>query len=164
MSKGRAQYAISPFMIWTRADLQALLADSMIVLLHIAMIRHDTSTDMEFALVHALHLAESGRTMQEKRIGSSPFQDSLTANHSGYLFLQEGLNPEHELALMLINTIRKVSLFPSDSALADNQDLSSPSPSHTLLALHTIVKMPSRDLSPAVTPLLTSKTLLKHKL
>jgi hypothetical protein len=162
MSKGRAQYAISPFMIWTRADLQALLADSMIVLLHIAMIRHDTSTDMEFALVHALHLAESGRTIQEKRIGSSPFQDSLVANHSGYLFLQERLSPKHELALMLINTIRKVSLVTW--GLADNQDLSSPSPSHILLALHTIVKMPSRDISPAVTPLLISKTLLKHKL
>jgi hypothetical protein len=32
------------------------------------------------------------------------------------------------------------------------------------LALHTIIKMPSRDLAPAVTPLLISKTLLKHKL
>jgi hypothetical protein len=77
MSKDRAQYATSPFMIWTRADLQARLAECTIVLLHIAMIRHDTSTDMEFALVHALHLAESGRTIQEKRIGMSAPQDSL---------------------------------------------------------------------------------------
>lgn len=30
------------------------------------------------------------------------------------------------------------------------------------MALHAIVKLPSRDLSPAVTPILTSKRLLKH--
>jgi hypothetical protein len=46
----------------------------------------------------------------------------------------------------------------------DTQDLSSASSSHVLLALHTIVKIPSRDLAPAVTPILTSKALLKHKL
>jgi len=63
---------------------------------------------------------------------------------------------------MLINTIRKVRSTSLDPA--DYQDLSSQSPHHILLALHTIVKMPSRDLSPAVTPLLTSKLLLKHKL
>jgi hypothetical protein len=33
-----------------------------------------------------------------------------------------------------------------------------------LLALHTIVKIPSGDLAPAVTPLLASKALLKHRL
>jgi hypothetical protein len=64
-------------MLWTRTDLKARLAESMIVLLHIAMIRHDTSTDLEFALVHALHLAESGQTIQEKRIGMSASQDYL---------------------------------------------------------------------------------------
>ena len=63
---------------------------------------------------------------------------------------------------MLINTIRKVRSTSLDPA--DYQDLSSQSPHRILLALHTIVKMPSRDLSPAVTPLLTSKLLLKHKL
>jgi hypothetical protein len=35
------------------------------------MLRHDTTTDIDFGLVHALHLAESGRTIQEKRIGQS---------------------------------------------------------------------------------------------
>lgn len=129
------------------------------------MIRHDTSTDLDFGLVHALHLAESGRTIQEKRIGESQYplteHPEICSHMSGYLFLQERLTPGHELALMLINTIRKVS---SPLVFADEQDLSSASPSHILLALHTIVKMPSRDLAPAVTPLLISKALLNHKL
>jgi len=51
--------------------LQSRVSDSLIVLLHIAMLRHDTTTDIDFGLVHALHLAESGRTIQEKRIGQS---------------------------------------------------------------------------------------------
>jgi hypothetical protein len=33
------------------------------------MIRHDTDVDLDFGLVHALHLAESGKTIQEKRVG-----------------------------------------------------------------------------------------------
>ena len=105
--------------------------------------------------------APSKRSVQVSPILEDRFSAGI-ADTTGYLFLQERLSPDHELALMLINTIRKVrstSLGP-----ADQQDLSSQSPHHILLALHTIVKMPSRDLSPAVTPLLTSKMLLKHKL
>ncbi|WVQ97544.1 hypothetical protein IAU59_004658 [Kwoniella sp. CBS 9459] len=111
------------------------IADTLLVLLHCSMLRHRTDDDLEFALVYALQLAEGGRTIGERRIG--------------YLYLVERLPHEHELTLLLVNTIRK--------------DLSSASPSYILLALHTIVKLPSTDLAPAVTPLLTSKGLLKHK-
>lgn len=31
-----------------------------------------------------------------------------------------------------------------------------------IMALHAIVKMPFKDISPAVTPILTSRKLLKH--
>lgn len=62
---------------------------------------------------------------------------------------------------MLINTIRKVC---DPLAITDEQDLSCSSHSRMVLALHMTVKMPSKDLAPAVTPLLTSKALLKHKL
>lgn len=39
------------------------------MLLHISVMRVDTSDDMNFALIHALKLAESGRTIHERRIG-----------------------------------------------------------------------------------------------
>jgi len=78
------------------------------------MLRHDTTTDIDFGLVHALHLAESGRTIQEKRIGKSVTSDfEYRLTYTGYLFLQERLTPGHELSLMLINTIRKVG-YSSD--------------------------------------------------
>jgi AP-4 complex subunit epsilon-1 len=83
----------------------------------------------------------------------------LTDN-PGYLYLAERLPPGHELHLMLINTIRKVSLrvyLP-----ADTQDLASTSEAHILAALHVIAHLPSPDLAPAVVPLLTSKRLLEH--
>ncbi|OCF33953.1 hypothetical protein I316_04299 [Kwoniella heveanensis BCC8398] len=113
----------------------AKIAVTLIVLLHCSMLRHRTDNDIEIALVYALQLAEGGRTLSERRIG--------------YLYLVERLPHGHELGLLLINTIRK--------------DLSSTSPSHILLALHSIIKLPFTDLAPAVTPLLTSKVLLKHK-
>ncbi|WVF70367.1 hypothetical protein IAT40_005157 [Kwoniella sp. CBS 6097] len=119
-----------------RGQSMGKIADTLIVLLHCSMLRHRTDDDLEFALLYALQLAEGGRTIGERRIG--------------YLYLVERLRPGHELGLLLINTLRK--------------DLSSSTPSHILLALHTIVKLPSMDLAPAVTPLLTSKVLLKHKL
>ncbi|WVR04238.1 hypothetical protein IAU60_001238 [Kwoniella sp. DSM 27419] len=111
------------------------IADTLIILLHCSMLRHRTDDSVEFGLVAALQLAEGGRNVAEKRIG--------------YMYLAERLPADHELGLLLINTIRK--------------DLASASPAHTLLALHTICKLPSSDLGPAVIPLLTSRTLLKHK-
>ncbi|KAK8846534.1 hypothetical protein IAR55_005620 [Kwoniella newhampshirensis] len=111
------------------------IAETVLILLHCAMLRHDSHEDLDFALVHAIHLAEGGKSIAERRIG--------------YLYLVERLPLEHELQLLLINTIRK--------------DLASSAPSHILLALHAIVQLPSHDLGPAVTPLLTAKALLRHK-
>ena len=81
---------------------------------------------------------------------------------SGYLFLCERLPRGHELELMLINTIRKVRPTYHQWQSLDTQDLSSASPKDILLALHAIVHLPSSDLAPAVQPLLSSKTLLRH--
>ncbi|KJD99639.1 hypothetical protein I311_06774 [Cryptococcus gattii NT-10] len=121
--------------VW-RADPcgQTRIAENLIVVLHCSMLRHNVDDELDFALIPALKLAESGKTIQERRIG--------------YLFLVERLPPDHELQLLLINTIRK--------------DLSSSQPANILLALHTIIKLPFHDLAPAVTPLLISKPLLRH--
>nr|ODN85911.1 hypothetical protein L203_04410 [Cryptococcus depauperatus CBS 7841] len=110
------------------------IAENLIILLHCGILRHDTNDDLNFALVPALQLAAGGRNLSEKRIG--------------YLYLVERLPQDHELQLMLINTIRK--------------DLASHIPAHVLLALHTIVKLPSRDLGPAVEPILVSKAFRRH--
>ena len=73
-----------------------------------------TSESLHFALPSALHLAEAGSKVHEKYIGASnlsydypsPPTDCAT---TGYSFLSEVMPPDHELALMLVNTIRKVS-------------------------------------------------------
>lgn len=83
----------------------------------------------------------------------------------GYLYSTERLPPGHELNLLLVNTIRKASLLadqPLRSLLTFTQDLASQNPSHILLALHTMVKLPAPELVPAVTPILISSALLKH--
>ncbi|WVQ68705.1 uncharacterized protein L199_006914 [Kwoniella botswanensis] len=119
-----------------RGQSMSKIADTLVILLHCLMLRHRTEEDAEFALVLALQLAEGGRTIAERRMG--------------YLYLAESLPKGHELNLLVINTIRK--------------DLSSSTPSHILLALQTIAKIPSEDLAPAVIPLLTTKSLLRHKI
>nr|XP_019047754.1 hypothetical protein I302_04371 [Kwoniella bestiolae CBS 10118]OCF26684.1 hypothetical protein I302_04371 [Kwoniella bestiolae CBS 10118] len=118
-----------------RGQSTSKVSDTLIILLHCLMLRHRTDDDVDFALISALQLAEGGRTLAERKIG--------------YLYLVKRLPKHHELNLLLINTIRK--------------DLSSSTPSHVLLALQIIAKIPSADLSPAVIPLLTSKALLRHK-
>ncbi|TYJ54240.1 hypothetical protein B9479_005084 [Cryptococcus floricola] len=112
------------------------VAETLITVLHCTALRHDCSDDLEFVLIPALKLAEGGKSVQEKRIG--------------YLYLTENLPRDHELHLLLINTIRK--------------DLSSTKEAHVLLALQAIVKLSSRDLGPAVTPILISKALIRHHL
>lgn len=88
--------------------------------------------DTDFALVPALKLAEGGRSHRR----------------TGYRFLVERLPPGHELALMLINTVRK--------------DLASSNPAHILMALGAICHLPSAELAPAVLPLLGERRLLEH--
>lgn len=48
---------------------QSRVAESLTVLLHVAVMRTDTSDDLSFAMIHALQLAETGRTIQDRRIG-----------------------------------------------------------------------------------------------
>jgi hypothetical protein len=95
------------------------MAETLLVLLHCSVVSR--MPNMEFALVPALQLAEGGRKIGARRIGkcmwiraSSVFfslrilGNELTA--IGYLYLCEMMPIEHELRLMLVNTIRKVSI------------------------------------------------------
>ncbi|WVQ76389.1 hypothetical protein IAR50_006055 [Cryptococcus sp. DSM 104548] len=112
------------------------VAETLITVLHCTALRHDCRDDLDFVLIPALKLAEGGKSVQERRIG--------------YLYLTENLPRDHELHLLLINTIRK--------------DLSSAKESQVLLALQAIIKLSSKDLGPAVTPVLISKALIRHHL
>ncbi|KAF8070331.1 armadillo-type protein [Lyophyllum atratum] len=75
-----------------------------------------------FALSHAITLAEAGRTITHKRIG--------------YLFCAEVMPPHHELQLMLVNTLRK--------------DLEHESIPRICLALENVIASSNEDLVPAV--------------
>lgn len=69
--------------------------------------------DVNFALVKALELAEGGSNIRERRIGEGPSAGTCARDLAltpGYLFLRERIKVYDELALMMINTIRKVSL------------------------------------------------------
>lgn len=66
-----------------------------------------------FALPHAINLAEAGVTVANKRIGVYPFNDNYRVSLPdlrcpGYLFCAEVMPINHELQLMLVNTLRKV--------------------------------------------------------
>ncbi|KAJ7647590.1 armadillo-type protein [Roridomyces roridus] len=80
------------------------------------------SSSLDFALPQAVNLAEAGRKGHEKRIG--------------YLFCAEIMSPNHELRLMLVNTLRK--------------DLESSTTSLVCLALDNLIASPSEDVIPAV--------------
>lgn len=67
---------------------------------------------------------------------------------TGYRYLCEQLPPDHELHLLLVNTIRK--------------DLASEEEGHILAALGAIAHLPGVDLGPAVIPLLLENRLLAH--
>ncbi|OSD08617.1 ARM repeat-containing protein [Trametes coccinea BRFM310] len=97
--------------------------ESLILLLYCAMtVNPGVHVDLEFALPHAINLAEAGQTVQDKR--------------TGYLFCAEVMLPEHELQLMLVNSIRK--------------DLDSTAVSRICLALDILIQTPSKDVIPAV--------------
>ena len=100
----------------------------------------------EFALAHALNLAEVGRTIEEKRIGAT-LLFSLHLIHSyrnaycvyylsGYLFCAELMPTDHELRLMMINTLRK--------------GLESRNPGRMCLALDNLIAFANADIVPAV--------------
>ncbi|KDQ57667.1 hypothetical protein JAAARDRAFT_207161 [Jaapia argillacea MUCL 33604] len=77
---------------------------------------------LDFALPHAIHLADAGQTTADKRLG--------------YLFCTEMMPPDSDLNLMLVNTLRK--------------DLESHSEARTCLALDTIIQHPFQDVIPAI--------------
>ncbi|KAH8106826.1 ARM repeat-containing protein [Cristinia sonorae] len=81
-----------------------------------------SAMDLQSALPHAISLAEAGKTVQDKRIG--------------YLFCVETMPRNHELQLMLVNTLRK--------------DLESPSISRICLALDTLIRFAPEDVYPAI--------------
>ena len=66
--------------------------------------------DLEFALPHALNLAEAGQKVQDKTIGTYEIMDIvlMTKCLLGYLYCAEMMPKSHELQLMLVNTVRKV--------------------------------------------------------
>ncbi|KAI0285247.1 armadillo-type protein [Russula brevipes] len=88
---------------------------------------------LEFALPHALNLAEAGSSIEERR--------------AGYLFSSEIMPPHHDLKLMLVNTVRK--------------DLEADSVMRIALALNHLIQCPSEDVIPAVQTRLHG--LLSHK-
>ncbi|KAI0707595.1 ARM repeat-containing protein [Earliella scabrosa] len=97
--------------------------ECLVLLLYCSMaVNPGVHADLEFALPHAINLAEAGQTIQDKR--------------TGYLFCAEVMPPEHELQLMLVNSIRK--------------DLESTSVPRICLALDTLIQSPSRDVIPAI--------------
>ena len=80
------------------------------------MMRHECETRMDFALVSALQLAERGLSIRERRVGVSVafgkfilsvFKLTIT---TGYLYLAEMMPLNHEMGLLMINTIYKVPL------------------------------------------------------
>ncbi|KAH8980845.1 ARM repeat-containing protein [Lactarius hatsudake] len=88
---------------------------------------------LEFALPHAVNLAEAGSSIDERK--------------TGYLFCSEIMPPRHDLKLMLVNTLRK--------------DLEADSIARITLALNYLIQCPSEDVIPAVQARLQS--LLSHK-
>ncbi|VDB85198.1 unnamed protein product [Peniophora sp. CBMAI 1063] len=86
--------------------------------------------ELDFALPPALTLAEAGKTIRAQRLG--------------YLFCATFLSPEHELHLLLVNTLRK--------------HLESDSLGHISLALDHLIQAPSHDL------LIASQTRLRQLL
>ncbi|KAK0241249.1 armadillo-type protein [Armillaria nabsnona] len=75
-----------------------------------------------FAIPHAINLAEAASNAKDKRIG--------------YLFCSEVMPPNHELQLMLVNTLRK--------------DLEDSSLTRICLALDNLITSSTEDMIPAV--------------
>lgn len=64
---------------------------------------------LEFALPHAVNLAEAGSSIEERKAGTFCVASLLLLNLlPGYLFCSEIMPPHHDLKLMLVNTLRKV--------------------------------------------------------
>ncbi|KAG1815973.1 armadillo-type protein [Suillus subaureus] len=108
--------------------------EKLIMLLYCAMnLTHVNPGELAFALPQAVNLAEMGQTLRDKRLG--------------FVFCTEVMPPNHELQLMLVNTIRK--------------DLESSSTARVCLALSVLIQMPNDEVIPAVQSHL--QALFMHK-
>lgn len=104
------------------------------MLLYCSMnLTHVNPGGLAFALPQAVNLAEMGETLRDKQLG--------------FVFCTEVMPPNHELQLMLVNTIRK--------------DLESSSTARVCLALSILIQMPNDEVIPAVQSHLQS--LFMHK-
>ncbi|EJD55640.1 ARM repeat-containing protein [Auricularia subglabra TFB-10046 SS5] len=103
----------------------AKCSDALILLLYCvtASTIAPTHSDVQFALTHAVNLAEAGATLRQRR--------------TGYLFCESVMPKGHELLLMLVNTIRK--------------DLESNDERRICIGLEALVSLPrDDDVVPAV--------------
>ena len=95
--------------------LQKQIKEFLIILLYCCTaIDPETVLDVQFALPHAISLAEAGKTVQDKRIGLFKHSSLVFIRlHSsaGYLYCTEIMPRNHELQLMLVNTLRKVCIL-----------------------------------------------------
>lgn len=97
--------------------------ESLILLLYCAMALSAASPgDLSFAFHHAVNLAELGESILDKRIG--------------YTFCLQMMPPNHELHLMLVNTLRN--------------DLESTSIGRICLAMDILMQIRNEDAAPAV--------------
>lgn len=59
--------------LWTRPTSQSTVVEALVILMLIATVRADVTggrrDDLDFAQIHALNLAEGGKTLQERRKG-----------------------------------------------------------------------------------------------
>ncbi|KAJ3523475.1 hypothetical protein NMY22_g11430 [Coprinellus aureogranulatus] len=111
---------------WDSAlGIQKECKECLVILLYISTVASPgflTPGAFEFALAHALNLVEVGSTVEDKRIG--------------YLFCAELMPNDHELRLMMVNTIRK--------------DLESGIPGRMCIALDNLIAFANEDIIPAV--------------
>jgi len=85
----RRRFALSPM---STSDIRI----SLVILLYCLTTSYGSvsRSSLDFAIPSAVHLAEAGTSSSEKRIA--------------YLFCNEAMPKEHDMRLMLINTIRKL--------------------------------------------------------
>jgi hypothetical protein len=103
-----------------------------------------------------VNLAEAGSSIQERATGLSLWCTGRIRIliQTGYMFCQELLPRDHEMHLMLVNTIRKVCSCLAQwfilSSLSSSQDLDQNDISRIMIALNVLIQSPSVHVIPAV--------------
>lgn len=76
------------------------------------MTPYSIKSRITFALAHAVKLAEGGEVLHDRQIGQDENRGSLKMLiyqwPTAYQYCIQNLPPNHELHLMLVNTVRKV--------------------------------------------------------